>query len=523
MNKKSVLEQALLEAQQLEEAVKSNAKEILASTMKQEIEELVKESLNEQDEFVEDEIEDIEVPAIEDEDQEEEVSVDLPNDDEEAMVSLLDVDADVEPLDLTAASDTEVLKVFKAMGADDGVVITQNDNVIDIEDQEAGTEYKIELAENKLKSYPFINEEVDDLNEEDMIEPQEGDIDRESDLDEETLYEIELDDDVVELGVEGELGEDDYSDKRWRKHYRGAVEDDEDQIAALTDDEDYDRGREESNEHQSFPSRRHEREGMRKHYGETPDDLNPLSNAKQGYDDREDESLGMLHKGEFREGGMYKGDQGGEDYVGDKHTDVGYKPKRRGDVGGDQGGFDFKEEETNEASRTAGFGSKKGRGLRKAFTNNRNLEFNESKASQSNILKEVTKVAKKLQVENRNFKEKNKEYRKALIVFRDKLNEVAVFNANLAYSTKLFTEHTTTKQEKINILRRFDNVTTLTESKSLFKQILTDLKIQTKSLNESVRKTITRTPLGGSSINLIETKTYENPQITRMKEIMSKL
>ena len=153
MNKKSVLEQALLEAQQLEEAVKSNAKEILASTMKQEIEELVKESLNEQDEFVEDEIEDIEVPAIEDEDQEEEVSVDLP-DDEEAMVAI-DMDADVEPLDLTAASDTEVLKVFKAMGADDGVVITQDDNVIDIEDQEAGTEYKIELAENKLKKLSF--------------------------------------------------------------------------------------------------------------------------------------------------------------------------------------------------------------------------------------------------------------------------------------------------------------------------------------------------------------------------------
>ena len=41
MEKKTVLEQALLEAQDLEEAVKSNAKEILAATMKQEIEELV--------------------------------------------------------------------------------------------------------------------------------------------------------------------------------------------------------------------------------------------------------------------------------------------------------------------------------------------------------------------------------------------------------------------------------------------------------------------------------------------------
>jgi hypothetical protein len=42
MTKKSILEEALLEAQALEEAVKTNAKEILASTMKEEIEELVK-------------------------------------------------------------------------------------------------------------------------------------------------------------------------------------------------------------------------------------------------------------------------------------------------------------------------------------------------------------------------------------------------------------------------------------------------------------------------------------------------
>ena len=52
---------------------------------------------------------------------------------------------------------------------------------------------------------------------------------------------------------------------------------------------------------------------------------------------------------------------------------------------------------------------------------------------------------------------------------------------------------------------------------------LSDFNIQTKSLKETVQKTITKTPSGGSSINLIETKTYENPQITRMKDIMSKL
>ena len=50
-----------------------------------------------------------------------------------------------------------------------------------------------------------------------------------------------------------------------------------------------------------------------------------------------------------------------------------------------------------------------------------------------------------------------KKYKKALVLFKEKLNEVAVFNANLAYATRLFTEHSTTKSEKLNILKRFDS------------------------------------------------------------------
>jgi membrane-bound lytic murein transglycosylase len=180
------------------------------------------------------------------------------------------------------------------------------------------------------------------------------------------------------------------------------------------------------------------------------------------------------------------------------------------------------EEDMEEASRTYGFGSKKGRGLRKSFTNNRNLEFPINESTQKSINK-VIATAKQLQTENRHFREKNKEYRQALKVFKDKLNEVAVFNANLAYSTKLFTEHSTTKKEKVNILRRFDDVKTLNESKNLFNTFNNDLNSKVNKLNESVQKTITKTPSGGSSVNLIESKTYESPQITRMREIMGKL
>ena len=48
MSKKSILEQALLQVQDLEEAVKANAKGILASTMKEELNEVLKETVEEE-------------------------------------------------------------------------------------------------------------------------------------------------------------------------------------------------------------------------------------------------------------------------------------------------------------------------------------------------------------------------------------------------------------------------------------------------------------------------------------------
>jgi hypothetical protein len=164
--------------------------------------------------------------------------------------------------------------------------------------------------------------------------------------------------------------------------------------------------------------------------------------------------------------------------------------------------------ETTEASRTLGNGKYWGRkGLPKPRTAPKHLR--------------VESVNKELVV----LREKNEEYKKALDFFRNKLNEVAVFNSNLAYSTRLFTEHSTTKQEKINILRRFDNVETLKESKNLYKTIKNELDGEgTKNVvKESITEKVIKTPKTGSATNLIESKTYENPQFMRMKDLMAKI
>jgi hypothetical protein len=119
-------------------------------------------------------------------------------------------------------------------------------------------------------------------------------------------------------------------------------------------------------------------------------------------------------------------------------------------------------------------------------------------------------------------RKQNQEYKKALLLFKDKLNEVALFNANLAQATRLFTEHSTTKQEKLNILKRFDSVSTISESKNLYLSIKGELETA-KPISEALIGKVTSTKTSSSTEVLSEAKAYENPQFKRMKDLMTKI
>jgi hypothetical protein len=390
MSGKSILEQALLQVQTLEEAVKANAKGILASTMKQELNDLLKESMEEEDEDVNeqpdseeettddvpDETGDDETSLDNTDDMDDELSkgiddldseddtMDSPEmDDMDDMTSMDDMDDmddmggmdDEDVVDMTSAGEDEILKVFKAMGPNDGVIVKKDNENIELSDGD--DEYIIKLDEM---------EDSDD--------------DMEMSEEDETVYEIELDD-----------MDEEYSD--------------------------------------------------------------------------EDFDMEMSEEDETMEG------------------DVEEAARTKSNPHGDKGG-----------SNRTGLKSKK------MF-----------KAGSGAINEEVTKL-----------KKQNDEYKKALVLFKEKLNEVAVFNANLAYATRLFTEHSTTKQEKLNILKRFDSISTLKESKNLYSSIKNELDTK-KPINESVVEKITTAPTTSSTKVLSESKAYENPQFKRMKDLMSKL
>ena len=83
------------------------------------------------------------------------------------------------------------------------------------------------------------------------------------------------------------------------------------------------------------------------------------------------------------------------------------------------------------------------------------VEYSESRKSRKPLSerrkpKNVRKVSdSKIMKEYKELKLKMKSTKELLKVFKNKLNEVALFNTNLAYVNRLFTEHSTTKKEKM--------------------------------------------------------------------------
>ena len=498
-NKKSLVEEAIIQIKNLEDIVAENAKGILQSTMKEEISQLVKESLTEQ----EDEIEDTDVDS-EDMDMEDDmVDDEMDNlEGEDDLESNFDDEEEEEPvIDLTGEEDTdEVLRVFQLMGPDDEIIVQKDDSGnISLKDNSTNKEYMIVQESEEEEGYDLESDnlyEYEDEDEDDEFdfssdeeEEDEDDVRRtidkvfstneryEEEDEEDLVYEIDMEDDEEEEeededGIVYEMEMDDEEDDSEEQLDESEEEEDEEESYDL----------ESVMESKSFKSKglglgnpnkkkiysaKPNQEGGFKTVKKTANKTMGTGNAKKGFTYKDGENL----DGEFK-----------------------VKPKT-------------KKVETKEAARTYGNGSKSGRGLRKGITPNRNLNLENVNTNEVKVLRE-----------------KNEEYRKALNVFRDKLNEVAVFNSNLAYATRLFTEHTTTKQEKINILKRFDSVETIKESKNLYHVVKDELSnTKTQPMNESIERTFNSNPSTGSAINLIESKTYENPQFLRMKDLMSKL
>ena len=138
-------------------------------------------------------------------------------------------------------------------------------------------------------------------------------------------------------------------------------------------------------------------------------------------------------------------------------------------------------------------------------------------------INEVANKYNTLLTETKELRGRNEEYKEALKTFRNMLAETVVFNSNLTYVTKLFMEQTTTKDEKQVILKRFDEeVSTLKESKRLYKTIVNELSSR-KPMNESIDRKLNKDVSSGVSKQLNESTAYIDKETQRIKDLMSRV
>lgn len=426
--KKSIYEGALLDISVIQEALNANTKEILRSVAREEIDGLVKESLEEGDyteEAVEDEVETPEAPESEEEggeeeeveigggesDEEDEESPEVGPDDQEMGMDADDAEMGDE-LDMTGASDDDVIAIYKKLSGDDEIEIVGDEIHLNI--SEPG-EYIVKKGAIGMDE--SMDESMDEIYEESMEEGWD-EMEEGYEENEGLTYEIAM-------GEESTMMEGD----------------DEDELP------------------------------------EPPEEKNPVLE-----------------------------DEESEEVVKEEDMEEGEKVEEKIGVG--------------VGMSVGTHRNKYGPGSIGAPENPKSVK---ESTSSKNVISEAEVKYKKLLNEATQLKAENEEFRQALKKFRSMLVETVVFNSNLSYVTKLFMEHSTTKDEKKKIIQRFDEeVTNLKESKKLYKTIVNELTVR-KPVNESVENKIIKEVATSSSKQLNEATAYVDPSTQRIKDLISRV
>jgi len=505
-NKKSIIEEALLDANRIQEALDSNTKEILRSVAIEEIDGLVRESLNE-DDYEEEDVDDTDDLDLADaggeEDEysddeageeagEEETGMDDMDNDEDDYSDEAGMDdmeggeemsyddeesTDDYEMDMTGASDDEVIAVYKKLSGDDEIEVV-SDNEVHITDPESGAEYQVKLgggeADAGMEEYAESSEPMAD--DEGM---------------EETVYEIALDEEEVS---ENEITEGEEFGKEIGKTADGNPR---------TATSDVHMGSESSAPNTG------DIEGQKA----PVDNETSGDNLEGGFDDDGENGSGDAHADHIME----------DEEVNENEETVTEEDEvtENEEVNEDE----ISEEdvaEGDEVDETKYVGGKVKR-VATAHTNKK-LE-NESVESKETVSESAEKYNTLLAEANK-LKQQNEEFRGALKKFRKMLGETVVFNTNLTNVTRLFTEHSTTREEKEQIIARFDEeATTIKESKRLYKAIANELTSK-KPIKESVENKISKevnSSQSTSETQLNESTAYVDASTQRIKDLITRV
>lgn len=460
--KKSIIEEALLEAQQIDATFKSNAKEILAHTMGSEIEEMVKESLTGSKKR----------RLKEDEEEETDLDLTLDSNDE----------GEEEGEDLNLDLDTEEGEESEEGEEDENI---EGEEDVDLDLNIGGDEGEEESEETDL--------DLDGLN-----------------LGDEGEDNADLD---LGLGLDGEEGEETGVETM---DLTGASDSDvisvfkkmgpEDEIEVVNDN-----GTVTLKDNKSGSEYRIE---LNTSGGMSPEiESVETSDIDMG----EPAELELGESTEDTDEVIYEivvdtedGDEDDASYLGGNVSDEDTDYMSDND--------DEEEMEEGRIPRTLGKAAK--------LPNRKTSDIGDDrrKMAESKVIKlrkENTDLNTKnsiLENENKELKESQEKMVDALKQFRGKLQEVAVFNSNLTYAVRLFTENSTTKEEKQEILKRLDSAKTIKESQSIYKQLVKEYTSGKAPIKESIDEKINKTASSGAS-QISEQSVFVHPELKNMKKL----
>jgi hypothetical protein len=396
MSKTNILAETLAEIQELREAVSKNANHALKSTLKEELEEIVKNNLEEvNDEELTDDMPGDELPGDQTANNDDGMG-NMPTEPEEGE----------EVVDLTGESDKDVITHFNLMDPADEIEIVQT--------PEGGVQINITASKGEDKESEEGSEEtpvatdIDEYND----KPMEGMVDEMIDLEEEPVYEIEI----------------------------------------------------------------------------SEEDLNEVA----------------------KEATAHMTTKGGSVPTGEKKLE---EPSKESGMIKNAATKDINESTQNKAGN-----KNKEKELHESLVVMRK-KYQETVAENNKKTQELDSF-KTLAEE---FKGSETEYKSAIKNLKSQLQEVALFSSNLTYAIKLITENSTTKDEKLNILKRFDSAKNLNESREIFNSLQDQLVSVKSATKQVIEDKIMETPKASGSSKLNESTAYQNPQLSRMLDIIGKI
>jgi hypothetical protein len=131
--------------------------------------------------------------------------------------------------------------------------------------------------------------------------------------------------------------------------------------------------------------------------------------------------------------------------------------------------------------------------------------------SKNGEYKALEEMCKKLQKENKEMKAMIPQIKKAM-------NESVIVNVKLGRIVKLLSENATTKKEKVDIINRFEEAKSISETKALYESIK-------RELNSSSKKTpmFENTGVKAEKPQVVETTVYQSNDLKEMLDFMKRM